>query len=141
MPAVWAASSASAISHAQFQYLFQRQRPVLDQMCQRHPVQKLHGNEGLFVMLADLIDGADVGMVQRGSCPRLGGSVPGLAGLKQHRQALQSDKAAEFGVLSLVDDSLLVEHGGDRVHAQAGAKMLYFRRQTKAAEIKGNVEG
>ena len=38
-------------------------------------------------------------------------------------------------------NSLLVEHGGDRVHAQAGAKMLYFRRQTKAAEKKGNVEG
>ena len=111
-------------------------------MCQRHPVQKLHGNEGLFVMLADLIDGADFGMVQRGSCPRLSAEAfQGLRVLSNIVRQLQSDKAAEFGVLSLVDDSLLVEHGGDRVHAQAGAKMLYFRRQTKAAEIKGNVEG
>jgi hypothetical protein len=30
------------------------------------PVQKLHGNERLSVLLADVINGADIGVIQRG---------------------------------------------------------------------------
>ena len=40
------------------------QRPPGDAMLQRHPVQKLHDDERLTFVLADLVDRADVGMVQ-----------------------------------------------------------------------------
>ena len=33
-------------------------------MLQRQPVQKLHDDEGLAVLLPDLVDRADIGMVQ-----------------------------------------------------------------------------
>jgi len=33
------------------------------------PLQKLHHNEGLPVMLSEFVDGANVGMIQRGSRP------------------------------------------------------------------------
>ena len=31
-----------------------------DAVLQRHPVQKLHGDEGLVIVLADFVNGADV---------------------------------------------------------------------------------
>ena len=42
-----------------------------DAMLQRHALQKLHGNERLSPCLADFVDGANIGMIQRGSRPRL----------------------------------------------------------------------
>ena len=36
---------------------------------QRHPVQKLHGDERLIIVFADFVDRADVGMVQCGRSP------------------------------------------------------------------------
>src|SRR5712671_1382165 len=44
--------------------------PSADAMLQGNAVKKLHGNECLAVFLADIIDGADVGMVQRGGSLR-----------------------------------------------------------------------
>ena len=81
-------------------------RPPADAVLQRHPVEILHHQEGLLAVLADLVNGADVGMVQtqRRRAPR-GGSAPGLAGpcATSSGQELQSHEAAEFGVLGLVD--------------------------------------
>ena len=37
-----------------------------DAMLQRQAFQKLHGDEGLAVLFADVVDRADVGMIQRG---------------------------------------------------------------------------
>jgi len=37
----------------------------------REAVQKLHGDEAFAFVLADFVDGADIGMVQGGSGPRL----------------------------------------------------------------------
>ena len=37
------------------------------QMLQGHAFEKLHGDEGLAVLLADVVDGADVRVIQRGS--------------------------------------------------------------------------
>ena len=80
------------------------QRPPRNAMRQRHPVEKLHRNEGLAVVLRDFVDGANVGMVQ-------GRGGAGLSAKTFQRlrvvchvlgQELQRDKAAEFGVLSLV---------------------------------------
>ena len=41
------------------------ERPPGDAMLQRHAVEKLHGDEGLAIVLSDLVDGADVGMIER----------------------------------------------------------------------------
>jgi hypothetical protein len=39
------------------------QRFAGNEMLQRHALKKLHGDERLLVLIVDLIDGADVGMV------------------------------------------------------------------------------
>src|ERR1700745_563095 len=74
-------------------------------MLERYPVQKFYDDERLVAVFADLVDGADVGMVQSGSrtsftsetfqCVRVSRKVFG--------QELQGDEAAELGVLGLVD--------------------------------------
>jgi hypothetical protein len=42
-------------------------RTPRDPVLQRHPVQKLHGDESLPMLIVNLVDRADIGMVQRGS--------------------------------------------------------------------------
>ena len=75
------------------------------QVLQRHAVQKLHGDERLAVLLADFVDGADVGMVQGGGS--LGFTLEALQclGVSGHfvGQELQRNETAEVGVLGLVD--------------------------------------
>ena len=76
-------------------------------MLQGHAVQKLHGDERLAVLLANFVDRADIGMIQRRSGLRLAlkarqrlrvsGNLVG--------QKLQGDKAAERDVLGFVDDA------------------------------------
>src|ERR1019366_4900164 len=76
-------------------------------MLQGHAVQKLHGNERLLTMLADFIDGADIGMIEsrRRTC------LPAkpfqcLRVARQFiRQEFEGYKPAKVGVLSLVDDT------------------------------------
>jgi len=41
-----------------------------DEMLQRGTVEVFHGDEGLAFMLADLVDGANIGMIQGGGCAR-----------------------------------------------------------------------
>src|ERR1017187_2554940 len=81
------------------------QRTPSDAMLQCQPVQELHGDERLPIVLADLVDRADVGVVQGGS----GACFPAEA-FERLRvlsyvlgQNLQCDKAAKLGVLSLID--------------------------------------
>ena len=50
---------------------FHLNRPSADAMLQRLAVQKLHGDECLPVMLVNLMNRADIRMVQRGSGLRL----------------------------------------------------------------------
>ncbi len=71
------------------------------------PVQKLHGDEGLAVLLADFVDGADVGMVQSG-----GGLRFALEARQRLRilgnivgQELEGDKAMQPCVFGLVDNT------------------------------------
>ena len=67
MPSEWAASRASAISMASASRVsFSKGRPAIH-VLQRHAVEKFHRDEALALVLADFVDGADVGMVQRGS--------------------------------------------------------------------------
>ena len=74
---------------------------------QCHAIQKFHHNERLAVLLADLVNGADVGMVQRGSCLRFA-LKPG-EGLRILRnfigQKFERDKTAKLDVFGFVDDA------------------------------------
>jgi len=77
------------------------QRTPSDALLQRHPVQKLHGDEGL----PNLVDGADIGMVQCGRGLSL--SLEASQRLRVFGyffgQELQGDKTVQRQVFSLVD--------------------------------------
>src|ERR1700693_1916744 len=76
-------------------------------MLQRHPIEILHGNKGPVTMFPNLINCADVGMVQGGRSTRL--SPEALQYLRVFcnilRQEFQSDRSTEFGILSFVNDA------------------------------------
>ena len=105
MPSACAASSASAISMASDRIRFHLHRPARDPVLQRQAIQKLHGDERLAVVLADLVNRADVGMVQRRGRLRFAPEALQRLRVLGHiiGQELQSDKAAELCVLGLVD--------------------------------------
>ena len=46
------------------------ERTASDAVLQRRAFQKLHRDEGLVFVLADFVNGADVGMIQRGGRAR-----------------------------------------------------------------------
>ena len=79
--------------------------PEGDAVLQRRAFQKLHCDEGLGFVLADLVDGADVGVIQSGGrasfAPEALESL-GVVG-KFVRKELQGDEASELGVFSLVN--------------------------------------
>ena len=82
-------------------------RLVSDGMLQRHAIEKLHGNKGLFFVLGNFVDCADVGMVQGRGCARF--TPKTLQSLrvtgKCIGQELECDEAAEIGILRLVDNA------------------------------------
>ena len=105
MPAACAASSASAISIAERQQQIDLERAPGDAMLQRRPVEELHDEERAAVLLADVVDGADVGVVQRRRGPRLAaesGQGLGIVG-EVWRQELQRDEALQPRILGFVD--------------------------------------
>ena len=69
------------------------------------PFQILHDDEGLASIFRDFVDGADVGMVQSRRCPRFAAKALQSLRVFGHvlRQELQSNKAAEFEVLSFIN--------------------------------------
>ena len=78
--------------------------------------------KGLLVLLANFVDGADVGMVESGG--GAGFTAETFQGLRVLRDVvgkkLQGDKAAKLGVLGLVDDThaAAAEFFDDAVMAQ-----------------------
>ena len=74
-------------------------------MLQRLPFQKFHDDEGLAFVFADVVDRADVGVVEGRSGARLAlEPLQGLMILCQFLgQELERHEAAELGVLGLVD--------------------------------------
>ena len=91
----------------QRQQRFQRHRMPRNAVLQRHTVEKLHGDEGLPVLLADVMNSPDVGMIQRRRSLRF----PLKAGQRMWvlcevgRQELESDETVQADVLGLVDDT------------------------------------
>src|ERR1700678_1075439 len=74
---------------------------------QSHAIKKLHGNEGRTVLVINLVDRADVGMIQCRSS--FGLALKAQKRLRVFgdliRQELQGHKAVERNILGLVDDA------------------------------------
>ena len=89
------------------QQAMQFHRLAADQMPEGDAIQKLHDDEGLVVIVVDLVDGADVGMVQGGSSARLATKARQGQGIVSNirRQELDRHEAAELQVLGLVNHS------------------------------------
>ena len=64
IPLACAASSRVRNFDAQLQHLLKLDRLATDAVLQRHPVQMLHGDKRLPVLLANLVDSADVRVIQ-----------------------------------------------------------------------------
>ena len=81
--------------------------PAAEPVPQRLALEQLHGDERLALVLADVVDRADVGVLERGG--RAGLALQPLERLRVPaqllRQELQRHAAAELQVLRLVDDA------------------------------------
>ncbi len=108
MPAVCAASSASAISIASDKKLVHLERALGDGVLERHAIEKFHGDEAdAAFAFADFVDGADVVVIERGGGAGFaaeaferGGIFGDVVGKK-----FQRDETAEREVFGFVDDS------------------------------------
>ena len=105
MPWRWALSSASAISTAIAQRLVERQRTFLEPRGQRLAFEMLHHEVVRCRRAADVVDAADVGMVERGDGARLAlEACPQVRIVSDvARQDLDRDRAIEARVARLVD--------------------------------------
>ena len=98
--------SVERIGHldAQLEDLLQHQRLTRDPILERLPLEILHDQKGLAVLLTDVVDGADMRVVQNRGGPRL--ALEALQGLPILDQALGKElerhRAAEAGVFRLV---------------------------------------
>src|SRR5947208_3347657 len=81
------------------------QRPPRDAVLQRLAFKELHDDEGTAVLLADVMNRADVRVIQGGSGSSLAPeTIQGLRVASELvRQKLESDEALEPGVFGLVD--------------------------------------
>ena len=81
--------------------------PTGDGVFQGLAVEKFHGDEGFAVGFADVVDRAEVGMVQGGGGLRF--SLEAGEGLRVFRdvvrQEFQSDETVQSDILGLVDDA------------------------------------
>jgi hypothetical protein len=89
-----------------FKHLFERHWLSADAMLQRGAFHEFHRDERLTVLFADFVDGANVGMIQRGRRTRLSAKTfEHLWDLGEVvRKKFERDKPAEGGVLGFIDD-------------------------------------
>ena len=92
---------------AQVEQRFDFERASADGMLQSFSVETFHGEIGVAAVFADVVDGADVGMVQGGG--GFGFAAKTFEGLgvagQIFGQEFQCDKAVEARVLCFVDDA------------------------------------
>ena len=74
-------------------------------MLQRQPLEEFHHEERASVLLADIVDGADVGVIQRRCGTRLAAEPSKSLGIlgEVRGQGLQRSEALQPRVLSFVD--------------------------------------
>ena len=87
--------------------LVELERAIADKVLERLAVEKFHGDEGAAVGFADVVDGADIRMVEGGSglgfaleageSLRIGGNVFG--------EEFEGDETMEAGVFGFVNDT------------------------------------
>ena len=111
---------------AQLHNPLRRQRLVFDAVLQRGPFQQLHGDEVLVALAANVVDGANVRVVEGGRGPRF--ALETLQRLRVpgdlRRQELEGDKAAQARVLRLVDDA----------HAAAAQLFQYLIMRNRSSD-------
>ena len=81
-----------------FEHIFQSATASPAMRCfQRRALHEFHGDERSAVLLADLVDGADIGMVQRGSRARLSAKTLQSLRILRHvvGQKFQRNEATE----------------------------------------------
>ena len=87
--------------------LFEFERRAGDGVLKSSAIEKLHGDETLAGVLADFVDGANVGMVEGGS--RAGFAAEAFKRLRIFREIVgkefQGDETAEVRVFGFVDDT------------------------------------
>jgi hypothetical protein len=93
--------------NCEFQHLVERKRLARNSVLQRCAVEKLHRNEMLTVLLAYVVNGADVRMIQCRSRLRFASEAFQGARIVEHfrRQEFQAHGAVEPCVLSFVDNT------------------------------------
>src|ERR1700722_2945654 len=93
--------------YAQIEQLSNLKWTALDQVLQGRTFEILHGDEGLTLLLADIVDGADVGMVQRRGGLGLTLEAAESLGILGDfiGQELQRHKTAQAGVFGLINNS------------------------------------
>ena len=84
-----------------------RQRLAFEHVLERVALHSLHDQEGPSLVHAEVVDGADVGMIERRRGTRLAReSIERLGRIRRLiRQELQRDQAAELRVFGLIDDA------------------------------------
>ncbi len=121
----------------------------LDLLVEPFAFEEGHRDKRLALDLADLVDVADVGMIQRGGCFGLSPET-GFAFLiteQVGRKELQSDGTFEVGVLRLVDNAhaALAEFLGDLVVrdglADHGGPVVLLAIEMKRLEILAGRQG
>jgi hypothetical protein len=78
-----------------------------DEVFERNAVEKLHDNEGFAVLFTDVVDGANVGVIEGGSGLRFPfetGKGLRIFGDRVGKE-LEDDTAMKTGVVGLIDDA------------------------------------
>ena len=85
--------------------LFDLQGPIADEVFQGLAFQVLHDDEGLVAVFPNVVDGADIGMIQGGRRLSLAPEAAESCGIARDifRKELQRDKAVEARVFGLVN--------------------------------------
>ena len=106
MPASCADFEGVGELHRHLDQLVGRELPPDQPLLERRSLQQLHDQKRLSLVLTEVVDGADVGVVERRGGARLAlKALEGLAVLGHLRgQELDRHLAAEIGVLGLIDD-------------------------------------
>src|SRR5208283_5029202 len=91
--------------NAELQQLVDLERTVLDLVLQGLTIEKLHRDKCLRILLTDVVDGADVGMIEGGGGLCLPTEAAERLRIARHfvRQELQSDETVQTSVLGLVN--------------------------------------
>jgi hypothetical protein len=93
--------------HRQLQQQPHLERPSVDAMVEGAALEQFHRQEGTALVFVDLVDGADVRMVQRRGHPGFTQEAlgAGAVGTVLGAQELERDRAMQLDVLGLEDDA------------------------------------